>query len=209
MKYKEHFWRLLLSSIRQTMHKPSSASRLTHRNVRGGAFLFLHLHAQHSLHNHTMPSIALYPHALSSPAVSTAHNPLPHLLHTPSGLAILELQGTFHFPPPSDPTGSTQIGKLVFPLYNPALGDTSDTKWMKRVYMYVGKGQRMTGECKKLGKPLGIVRKREKVDEHGDVDMGEEEGRGEALEIVEVVRYKIVFSSRPEPVGGGVEENMA
>jgi chromosome transmission fidelity protein 8 len=169
---------------------------------------------KHALRNHTMPSISLYPRALSSPAVSTAHNPLPHLLHTPSGLAILELQGTFHFPPPSDPTGSTRIGKLVFPLYNPALNDASDTKWMKRVYMYVGKGQRMTGECKKLGKPLGIVRKREKVDERGEGDMGEgdmgdEEGRAEELEIVEVVRYKIVFSSRPEPVGGGVEENMA
>jgi chromosome transmission fidelity protein 8 len=38
------------------------------------------------------------------------------------------------------------------------------------------------------------------------VDGGEEAGAGEALEIVEVVRYKIVFSSRPEPVGKGVEE---
>jgi chromosome transmission fidelity protein 8 len=152
-----------------------------------------------------MPTVPLHPRPLSTP--SPAENPLPQLLHTPSGLAILELQGTFHFPPSSDPTGSTQVGKLVFPLYNPTLNDLSDTKWMKRVYMYVGKGQRMTGECKKLGKPLGLVRKRERPDR--DRAMGgmdeEEGGKEEELEIVEVVRYKIVFSNRPEPVGGGEE----
>ncbi|KAF2829956.1 hypothetical protein CC86DRAFT_178038 [Ophiobolus disseminans] len=150
-----------------------------------------------------MPTIPLHPRPLVAP--SPTENPLPQLLHTPSGLAILELQGTFHFPPSSDPTGSTHLGKLVFPLYNPALNDPSDTKWMKRVYLYVGKGQRMTGECKKLSKPLGIVRKRKNVDGMEGVEGIEEEGKEEELEIVEIVRWKIVFSSRPEPVGGGEE----
>jgi chromosome transmission fidelity protein 8 len=159
-----------------------------------------------------MPTVTLHARPISQP--TPVENPLPQLLHTPSGLAILDLQGTFHFPPSSDTTDSTQVGKLVFPLYNPALNDPSDTKWMKRVYMYVGKGQRMTGECKKLGKPLAVVRKRERRVEDGDVDMkgvdenGEGEGEGgreEELEIVEIVRYKIVFSHRPEPVGGGEE----
>ncbi len=79
---------------------------------------------------------------------------------------------------------------------------------MKRVYMYVGKGQRMTGECKKLGKPIGVMRKRERADVE-DVEMGGlEEDTGakeEELEIVEVVRYKIVFSARPEPISGVAE----
>jgi chromosome transmission fidelity protein 8 len=148
-----------------------------------------------------MPTIPLHPRPSSTS--SPTENPLPELLHTPSGLAILELQGTFHFPPSSDPTGSTQLGKLVFPLYNPSINDPSDTKWMKRVYFYVGKGQRLMGECKKLGKPLGIVRKVERDTEMGGVEVGMRE---EELEIVEVVRYKIVFSNRPEPVGGGQEE---
>jgi chromosome transmission fidelity protein 8 len=150
-----------------------------------------------------MPTIPLHSRPLSAP--TTLENPLPHLLHTPSGLALLELQGTFHFPAPTDPSGSTHLGKLVFPLYNPSTNDASDTKWMKRVYLYVGKGQRMTGECKKLGKPLGVARL---VGKGEDTEMSgvEGEGGGEALEIVEVVRYKIVFSSRPEPVGKGVEE---
>jgi chromosome transmission fidelity protein 8 len=152
-----------------------------------------------------MPTVPLYPRP--TPISPPTENPLPHLLHTPSGLAILELQGTFHFPTPTNASGSTQLGKLVFPLYNPTINDPSDTKWMKRVYLYVGKGQRMTGECKKLGKPLGVARMVAKAAE--DTIMGsvedEAEGKEEALEIVEVVRYKIVFSSRPEPVGGGEE----
>lgn len=150
-----------------------------------------------------MPTVPLHPRPLH--AQPPTENPLPQLLHTPSGLAILELQGTFHFPPSSDPSGSTQLGKLVFPLYDPALNGTDDTKWMKRVYLYVGKGQRMTGECKKLGKPLALVRKRHNTTD-GDVVMGDrdsnsEEHGEEELEIAEVVRWKIVFSSRPEPVG--------
>lgn len=149
-----------------------------------------------------MPTIPLHPRPLASP--TPTENPLPPLLHTPTGLAILELQGTFHFPPPTSATDSTQLGKLVFPLYNPTINDPADTKWMKRVYMYVGKGQRLTGEVKKLGKPLGLVRMVKKE----DVGMGgmEEEGKdGEEMEMVEVVRWKVVFSSRPEPVGGGEE----
>ncbi|KAH7392694.1 chromosome transmission fidelity protein 8 [Pyrenochaeta sp. MPI-SDFR-AT-0127] len=167
-----------------------------------------------------MPSITLHPPARSPSTASGLENPLPQLLHTPSGLAILEVQGTFHFP--ASDQSFTQVGKFVFPFYNPLLNDPSDTKWMKRVYLYVGKGQRMTGECKKLAKPIGIIRKREKrSDGKGeDVDMGgvgeEDLGRleedddvekvqDEELEIVEVVKYKIVFSARPEPISG-VEE---
>lgn len=77
---------------------------------------------------------------------------------------------------------------------------------MKRVYLYVGENQRMVGECKGLGRPFAVVRRREVG---GDEVMGGEEegvGVGEELEIVEVVKYKIVFSGRPEPVGGGTEE---
>jgi chromosome transmission fidelity protein 8 len=152
-----------------------------------------------------MPSIPLHlPSRTTTP--SHAENPLPQLLHTPSGLALLEIQGTIHFPQPtsaSDP--STQVGKLVFPYYNPDINDPSDTKWMKRVYMYIGKGQRMTGECKKLGKPIAVVRKRERDVEMGGVEEVEGDGKEEELEIVEVVRYKIVFSARPEPISGVAE----
>lgn len=101
----------------------------------------------------------------------------------------------------------------MFPFYNPLLHGEGDAKWMKRVYLYVGDNQRMTGECRKLGKPFAVVRRRQRgADEDVDdvrMEMGEVDGdneQQEELEIVEVVRYKIVFSGRPEPVGGGTEE---
>lgn len=156
-----------------------------------------------------MPSIALHPP--SHRTSSAIENPLPPLLHTPTGLALLEIQGTIHFPPPAASATSTRVGKLVFPLYNPALHGEGDAKWMKRVYLYVGENQRMVGECKKLGKAFAVVRRKEGG---GDVTMegAGEESRAEPatgeeeLEIVEVVRHKLVFSGRPEPVGGGTEE---
>lgn len=124
-----------------------------------------------------------------------ANNPLPQLLHTPSGLAILELQGTINFPtvtapeePSSDTNASTEVGRLVFPHYTEGISDPKGGAWMKKVYFYIGRHQRMTGEIKKLAKPLAVLRKKEG---------GEEE---DAVEVVEIVRYKILFGSRPEPV---------
>ena len=164
-----------------------------------------------------MPSIALHPPHRGSPqngTITSPANPLPHLLQTPSGLALLEIQGTLHTPIPdlnsdeSDPVlTETQVGRLVFPLYNPKSPDHENQSWMKRVYLYVGKHQRLTGEVKKLPKPIAVIRKREvgatdMMDLDGKESLFEvERSRGEQLEIVEIVKYKILFASRPEPVG--------
>ncbi|CAI7580422.1 unnamed protein product [Penicillium palitans] len=141
-----------------------------------------------------MPSIKLQPHC-SSPAkatttASTPNNPLPALLQTPSGLALLELQGTINIPSENEDdldyststdnpasTFETPIGKLMFPDYS--IHNPDDTKWMKRAYMYVGRYQRMTGEVKKLPRPIAVLQKRQASE-------------GEELEVVEI--------SRPEPV---------
>ncbi|KAL4792129.1 chromosome transmission fidelity protein 8 [Aspergillus venezuelensis] len=151
-----------------------------------------------------MPTIPLHPRA-STPRDNT-HNPLPTLLQTPSGLALLELQGTINLPEQTDsdpqevsePDPSqaatayeTPVGKLLFPDYSPQNGK-DDTAWMKRVYLYVGRYQRMTGEVKKLPKPLAIIQRRQGLIA-GDIET-------EELEIVEVVKYKLVFKNRPEPV---------
>lgn len=80
----------------------------------------------------------------------------------------------------------------MFPLYDSTTTSPEDTSWMKRVYLYIGKHQRLTGEVKKLGKAIAVVARREG---------GEGDEANEELEVKEVVRYKIVFSSRPEPVG--------
>ncbi|KAE8374762.1 chromosome transmission fidelity protein 8 [Aspergillus bertholletiae] len=151
-----------------------------------------------------MPTITLHPR-VSSP--TSLPNPLPQVLQTPTGLAILELQGTINLPSeeaearsmvsandihdPSIPTFETPVGRLMFPDYSPQTAP-DDTKWMKRVYLYVGRYQRMTGEVKKLVQPLALVQRRQK-ETNSDSD-------DEELEVVEVIKYKLFFKNRPEPV---------
>jgi len=136
---------------------------------------------------------------------NTSTNPLPQLLQTPSGLALLEMQGTINLPEHDDEdtisTGDvksqeTPIGRLVFPDYDPQ-ASVGDNGWMNRVYLYVGMHQRMTGEVKKLPKALAVIRKVKRED---DEPMDDDE-RSEELEVVEIVKFKILFSIRPEPVG--------
>jgi len=137
-----------------------------------------------------MPTITLHPP--SKDRSSSAGNPLPQLLQTPSGLAIVEIQGTVNSSLSAEqkgPDGALQLGKLMFPLYDPTK-PKDDTAWQKRVYLYVGKHQRLTGEVKKLVKPIAIVRRREGPDTSA-----------EELEIAEIVYYKLLFAHRPEPVG--------
>lgn len=146
-----------------------------------------------------MPSVTVYP---PSPKRDKDQlqldNPLPQLLQTPSGLAILELQGTINMPNFTESSigeqGSTRtdtlIGRIVFPEYHED-GAPDSKAWMKKVHLYVGRHQRLTGEVRKLNKPIAIIRKRVTV---GNTDK-------EELEIAEIVDYKIIFSSRPEPVG--------
>ncbi|KAL8708557.1 MAG: hypothetical protein Q9220_006610 [cf. Caloplaca sp. 1 TL-2023] len=147
-----------------------------------------------------MPVIPLHPpdpHRGSSH--KNDHNPLPQLLKTPSGLAILELQGTINIPPISHQhdenmmalDSSTSVGKIVFPNYRPD-DVTASTSWMKQVHLYVGRHQRLTGEVQKLSTPLAIIRR--KFNNHH-----ENESSGEELEVAEIIYYKILFSSRPEP----------
>ncbi|KAI0850234.1 hypothetical protein F5Y00DRAFT_233975 [Daldinia vernicosa] len=148
-------------------------------------------------------SIKLHPR--SHGTETAGQNPLPQLLQTPSGLAILELQGTINVPENNeDNTQKVTIGRLVFPDYHPETQDSSSTAWMKQIHLYVGEHQRLTGEAKKLPKAMAIIRKRTKSGE--DVEMADEPSSSstvEELEVVEIVKYKLVFSQRPEPVGTG------
>lgn len=156
-------------------------------------------------------SVALHPSTAGPPTTAAAQgNPLPQLLQTPSGLALLELQGTINLPAaggvgadgPEQQQPPLAIGRLDFPDYRPdsITFDASSTAWMRRVYMYVGQHQRLTGEVKKLPRAVGVVRRRRREAEAA-AGAGGDDGTAEELEVVEIVKYKIVFSSRPEPVG--------
>jgi hypothetical protein len=149
-----------------------------------------------------MPSIPL--HISSSATSEPVKNALPSLLQTPNGLAILEIQGTIHAPfpdptedsqEPSDSRNQTLIGHLDFPDY---VSNSDDQKWMKRVYLYVGEHQRLVGEVKKLPKPIAVIKKRDASD--SDQNLSSEATNAEALEVLEVVKWKLLFQGRPEPV---------
>ncbi|KAH8177929.1 ctf8 domain-containing protein [Sarocladium implicatum] len=146
-----------------------------------------------------MTTVNIYPPRSREPASS----PLPQLLQTPSGLALLELQGTINLPSQSDSTEDSSpslpegidVGRLDFPDYDP---NAEGSAWMRRVHMYIGQHQRLTGEVKKLPRPIAVVRKRGGGGGDDQNDIDDESGD---LEIAEVVKYKILFSNRPEPVG--------
>ena len=144
-----------------------------------------------------MPSVTIHPPAGNAVGVRTSiENPLPQLLQTPSGLAILEVQGSIHTPEATNESItsklSTPVGRLVFPDYDKNEGSESKS-WMKRVHLYVGRHQRLTGEVKKLANPMAVMRRRIAT---------QTEDSKEELEIADIVYYKIIFSSRPEPVSG-------
>lgn len=136
-----------------------------------------------------MPAVSL--HTQPQTPITPSSNPLPQLLQTPSGLAILEIQGTINLPLALPSSATTPVGRIEFPDYSQD-DPTGSTAWRKRVHLYIGLHQRLTGEVKKLPKPLAVIRKR------GTQESGT---TGEELEIAEIVHYKLLFSSRPEPVG--------
>ncbi|KAI9677844.1 MAG: hypothetical protein M1829_002341 [Trizodia sp. TS-e1964] len=152
-----------------------------------------------------MPSIKLHTRSdISLP--SEVPNPLPKLLQTPAGLAILELQGTINLPDISnldtessstDPSNEiSEIGRLEFPCYSP-LTSPQNKDWMKQVFLYVGPHQRLTGEIRKLANPMAVIQRR-KTSQH---PQAESDQLPEELEILEIITHKIIFSQRPEPVG--------
>ncbi|KAL0470747.1 Ctf8 domain-containing protein [Neurospora intermedia] len=162
--------------------------------------------------------ISLHPRPLqpspSSSSSTPATDPLPTLIQTPTGLALLELQGTLNMrdfdPSSTEPITPIPVGRIDFPDYQPnsLTFDPNDKKWMKRVYMYIGEHQRLLGEVKGLGKAVGVVRKRmvrqrEGMNGEEEEEEEEEEEQKEELEVLDIIKYKIVFGTRPEPVTRG------
>ncbi|KAM3415336.1 hypothetical protein BST61_g8865 [Cercospora zeina] len=134
-----------------------------------------------------MPSVPVSPLVQERAPDRAFENPLPSLLHTPSGLAMVELQGNVVATEQPDLAETLALGRLVFP---PADGDESGPWDGKRVLLYVGDHQRLLGEVRKLAKPVAVLRRSTSSDTDGEVEMAE------------VVYWKLLFSHRPEPLGG-------
>lgn len=165
--------------------------------------IFVHIRSRYvrsQLHKIIMPSISISIADQSAEPISSS--PLPQLLHTPHGLAIIEIQGTLNMPDAKSGTNtdtgeSKLIGQLVFPNIGKADSDGSEEgAWMKKVYFYVGKNQRLVGEVRKLPKPFGVLQKKEPRSQREQEEA--KDTRTEELEIVDVVRWKIFFGARPE-----------
>ncbi|KIH86306.1 hypothetical protein SPBR_08733 [Sporothrix brasiliensis 5110] len=158
-------------------------------------------------------TVTIHPRTPGASAGTAVPDALPPVLQTPAGLALLELQGTINLPeaPRGDEDEEGQggqehsvagphaqtvpIGRLDFPDYDPSAGADS-TGWMRRVHLYVGPHQRLTGEVKKLPRPLAVVRRKQQQKDSADRAALNETD----LEVVEVVYYKLLFSQRPEPM---------
>ncbi|SMQ46143.1 unnamed protein product [Zymoseptoria tritici ST99CH_1A5] len=136
-----------------------------------------------------MPTISV---RRCEPSSNTAvDNPLPQLLETPSGLAIVELQGSvLSEEQESDAVQALSLGRLVFPAAEH--GENSDWDG-KRVFLFIGKHQRMAGEVKKLSKPVAVMRRPADPTAPQDV-----------VEVTEIVYYKMLFQHRPEPMGAEI-----
>ena len=101
---------------------------------------------------------------------------------------MVEIQGTIASEDSSAGVSQAlQLGRLVFP---PPEGQDDSSGWDgKRVFLFIGKHQRMTGEVKKLSKPIGVLRRKP-----GSKDEDE-------VEIAEIIYQKLIFAHRPEPMG--------
>ncbi|KAK9450436.1 putative sister chromatid cohesion protein ctf8 protein [Limtongia smithiae] len=120
----------------------------------------------------------------STPSVTSPI--LPQIFETPQGFALLEIQGTLHYPDSSD-APQLEIGKL-----------TVDGT---RAWIWIGEHQRMEGRVVDLQPPLGILRRASLTDSDAPSENGSPDGV--AVEIVDIIKKKLVFTTRPEPMVRG------
>lgn len=132
---------------------------------------------------------------------------LPNILKTPSGLVLIEIQGSIHI---GNRTLSSAVGlglqnenEYDINIQPSSTSDETDLigkfdfsdleKGGNSVTLVVDQHQRLRGKLEKLKKPLAILR------------IDEQNGEGTAkspvmIPVVDIVSQKLIFSSRPEPI---------
>lgn len=155
-----------------------------------------------------MPSATLVP----SKHTTELSSILPQILKTPSGVALVELQGTVH-------RGQKPLAKSSLEL---DLGNEEDHNGMeedndnsgphlvgtidfgddgKSATLIVGKHQRLIGKIVKLKNPLAVLQMAgPDVSELGPTQLSQGAVDNVDIPIIEVVTHKVVFDKRPEPV---------
>ena len=145
-----------------------------------------------------MPTIPLHPPPTTAPAATPTDNPPLLLPLQNNALALLELQATLHLPPCTSSTSPPiPIGHLC-PATGTAAAAGVPAVDGARVDLCTAT-QRMTGVVRALRRPVAVVQARGGGDGDTDGDGGDADEL--ALQVVRVVRFKVVFAGRPEPVG--------
>lgn len=125
------------------------------------------------------------------------HSALPDgacIISTPFGLCIIEIQGELNVPllPPSSEGIDPEFLELFAKVNNMEIAVKFgalefDERDPSKVVMFVGKSQRLLGTVETLREPLGVLKvPNEKVND--------------SMEIVDIIKKKIIFRQRPLPI---------
>ena len=130
---------------------------------------------------------------------------LPQLLQTPSGLILIEIQGTLHI------GNQTLVSSGGFGLNNlnenkckaeliHFLGkfDFSELE-NKNISLTIDEHQSLHGQFVKLKKPLAILRIDHLIDPHQEIRTKCDHDPIN-VPLLDVIEFKVVFTSRPEPI---------
>ncbi|CUM66158.1 uncharacterized protein PRCAT00003816001 [Priceomyces carsonii] len=109
-----------------------------------------------------------------------------NFVSTPYGLSLLEIQGDLNLPTNSleDDPGTVKIDDIREAVKFGKL--EIDEKDSSRITLYIGKSQRLLGSIVDLDTPLAVM----KVPTDESVD----------IEIVDVIKKKMIFKQRPLPI---------
>lgn len=125
----------------------------------------------------------------------------PPIIETPSGIALLEIQGTININDRALTAGSVSDLSNGLDNFNPYLRrkigkiDFSNHE-NGEIVMEVDEHQRLRGKITKLKQPLGLL----KLNKDDDNTVGNDENAEIEIPIVEIITHKVVFATRPEPL---------
>lgn len=107
----------------------------------------------------------------------------PHVLATPVGNVLLEIQGELNLPLEADESGRFGVrgGKETVQFGRLELEGTNAT-------LYIGTSQRLVGKVVPLDPPVAVVR------------FPESDADGAEVALSDVIRQKVTFKHRPLPI---------
>ncbi|ODQ83030.1 hypothetical protein BABINDRAFT_30176 [Babjeviella inositovora NRRL Y-12698] len=139
-----------------------------------------------------MPTIEIE-YSQATQRLQSADSSGPAIISTPSGLAILEIQGELTLP--SD-VPLDEAEKAKYSLDSDGMDIVKFGKLEldgKNATLFIGQSQRLVGSLIKLDKPLGVMRFPETT-ETGNVP------ENYAVKFMDVITQKVIFKQRPLPI---------